>query len=87
MAAKRELLCRVGYSVQRLSDVLLRVSIGQPDIAFPVFAEVRAGQSGDARFVQQDVSKLVALDSQLLDVRKDVEGALGSETVYTRNTV
>src|SRR5262245_4939800 len=59
---------KIAHAVERLQDVLGRVGVREPHIAFPKDAEVGATDNGDAGVVEQRVGERLRLPAGPLDV-------------------
>src|SRR5258708_10141116 len=69
LAARQEL----AHAVERLQNVLGRIGVGEPHIAFAQHAEIGPADDGDAGVLEQRGGEGLRLPAGALDVRKSVE--------------
>ena len=67
------------HAVQRLENILRRIGVGDAQIPFSQYAEIRAADQGDAGFTEQRVGQGLGLPAGLADIREGIEGALGRD--------
>src|SRR6266849_4597934 len=75
------------HPVQGLPEIGLRVGVGEPEIALAVLSEGRAPEDGHATFLQDRLGNLRRGPLERLDVREDVEGALGRPAGHAGESV
>src|SRR5215203_4925606 len=67
----------LAHPLERFADVLAGVGVGEAQVTLPVAAERRAGEAGDACFVEEYIGQLIRLVAGLCDAREGVECSLG----------
>src|SRR5712691_4388733 len=72
LTARQEL----AHAVERLQNVLGRIGVGEPHIAFAQHAEIGTADDGDAGVLQERGGEGLRLPAGALDVRKGVERTL-----------
>src|SRR4051794_9074441 len=65
------------YAIQRLLDIVNRVSHAEPQITFAEIAECGTGQSSDPRVIKQRIGQFLRWPPGFLDVRENVKCSLG----------
>src|SRR5690348_6337245 len=74
-------------AVEGLLEVFDGVGKGEPQIAFALPAECRAGKASHAGFIQQRFGKFGRTPTGLFDVRKRIESSLGHAAMKSRDAI
>src|SRR4029434_5735535 len=83
-----QILCRPGTdAIERLLDVLDRIGHAEAQIALAEVAESSPRERGDAGVIKQCVGQFLRWPPGLLDVRENVECALGDAAGKTFDLV
>src|SRR6476620_6946838 len=77
----------ITHSAERLQNILGRVGVGQPHIAFAENPEIGTADDGDAGIVKERIGKRLRHPPSALDIRKCIERALRDRAAYTRQPV
>src|SRR3954451_4399733 len=64
------------HALERLEDVLGRVGVGQPDVAFAEDAEVRPADGNDTGVVEQRGGEFLGFPARARDIGKGIKRAL-----------
>jgi len=78
---------KLAHAIQRFQDILGRVGVGQPQIAFAENAEVRPPDQRDAGVVEHRGGERLCLPPGSLDVGECIEGALRHDAAHAGQLV